>query len=108
MSRAAIALIAITALIALTACYSAPIKPPVGYLFSDISAPVSTMGNGETLGTRVGHAESQSILGLFATGDCSVAAAARNGGITEVQHIDYKFYNMLGIVQRFTTVVIGE
>lgn len=94
--------------VALAGCYHAPVKPNVGYLYSDISAPITTVSTGDPLGTRVGRATATGYLGLVSTGDCSVAAAARNGGITQIHQIDYEFYNMLGIVQEFTTVVIGE
>ena len=48
------------------------------------------------------------ILGLFSSGDGSVRTAAANGGISEVKHIDYEYKNVLGIYQRYTTVVYGN
>ena len=48
------------------------------------------------------------ILGLFAGGDASVEAAVRDGGISEPRHLDYRFFNFLGIYQKFTTIVRGE
>ena len=101
-------LLLLTAGLLLAACYHAPVKPPVGYLFSDFSAPQGVYGDGSVGGSRVGRATTVCYLGLCSTGDSSVAAAARDGGITSVQQIDYDFYNMLGIVQEYTTVVHGE
>jgi hypothetical protein len=97
-----------TAVFVLAGCYVAPIKPPVGYIYSDISAPVTTNGLERVGATKVGTAESMSILGLVSRGDCSIAAAARNGGITRVQHVDYHFSNIVGVIQRLTIKVYGE
>jgi hypothetical protein len=60
------------------------------------------------LGSKVGKSSTTSILGLFAWGDASIAAAARDGGITRVRHADYEFLNVIGIYMSFTTVVRGD
>lgn len=105
--RAGLALLAICAIFVFTACYSAPIMPPPGMLYSEISAPADVDATGAELGSKVGRATSESYFGLVAMGDCSIEAAAANGGIERIDHVDYEFYNLLGL-QRFTTVVIGE
>ena len=88
--------------------YSAPLTPPGGALYSDIQAPLSIEPEGTTLGKKVGEASTTSILGMFATGDASVATAAKEGGITTVRHIDYKMKNVLGVISTFTIVVYGD
>lgn len=88
--------------------YSAPLTPPAGFLYSDIQAPLSIEPEGTKLGSKVGEASTTSILGAFATGDASVATAAKAGGITTVRHIDYKMKNVLGIMSTFTVVVYGD
>lgn len=88
--------------------YRAPVMPPMGLLYADIKAPMDIDVDRTELGTKVGRATSKSILGLFATDDASIAAAARNGGITEILHVDYEFKNVLMIFQEFTTVVYGN
>ena len=88
--------------------YSAPLTPPGGALFSDIQAPLSIEPEGTKLGSKVGEASTTSILGLVATGDASVATAAKAGGITTVRHIDYKMKNLLGVLSTFTIVVYGD
>ena len=60
------------------------------------------------MGPKKGEATAKTILGLVATGDCSIAAAARNGKLKTINHIDYKYKNILGIVQETTVVVYGE
>ena len=87
-------------------CISAPFKPPMG-LYSEISAPLSTEGAID-VGSKKGEATAKTILGLVATGDCSIATAAKNGGLRTVKHIDYKYKNILGIVQETTVIVYGD
>jgi hypothetical protein len=45
---------------------------------------------------------------VFATGDASITAAATNGGITKIHHVDHETLNILGIYARYVTVVHGE
>ncbi len=87
-------------------CISAPFKPPMG-IYSEVSAPLSTEGPIQ-IGTKSGEATSKTILGLVATGDCSIQAAAKNGGLTRIDHVDYRYKNILGIVQETTVIVYGE
>jgi hypothetical protein len=57
---------------------------------------------------KVGKSSTTSILFLFAWGDASVAAAARDGGITTIRHADYEYLNVIGLYTSFTTVVRGD
>ena len=86
-------------------CVAAPVVPPTGLVYTDIDAPMSIKG--EARGRR-GTASTASILGLFAWGDGSVRTAAAKGGISDVKLVDYEFFNVLGIYQRYTTVVYGD
>lgn len=45
---------------------------------------------------------------LFGTGDASIGAAMRNGGITKVHHVDYSVMNILFLYTEITTIVYGE
>lgn len=86
----------------------AAVSTPVnGALWTNVKAPLSVTDN-TTKPTLVGRAEATSILGLVATGDASIAAAARNGGITQIHHVDYESRNFFGVVSTFTTVVYGN
>ena len=89
----------------LSGCYGTPVRPPVGNIYTDFRAPLF---GGSEIGSKSGSAEVECYVGLIATGDCSFAAAARNGGITKITASDYAFFNVLGVYQRFTTVVHGE
>jgi hypothetical protein len=86
-------------------CVGAPIVPPLGLVYTDIDAPLSLLGG---TGARRGEASVTSILGLVSTGDGSVKAAAADGGISRVQRVDYEFFNVLGVYQRYTTVAYGD
>ena len=80
--------------------------PVNGSLFSDVKGPV--LITSESGGTKTGEATCTSILGLLATGDCSIAAAKKQGGITTVSHVDHHSTNLLGVLATYKTVVTGK
>jgi hypothetical protein len=96
------------ALALVAGCFTAPVVPPVGFVFTNSQAPLDVDMNQTQLGSKTGKASVISILGLFSFGDASTATAARDGGITTIRHADYEFLNVLGIYQSFTTVVRGD
>lgn len=57
---------------------------------------------------KTGTAMASSILGIVATGDASIEAAAKDGGITRIHHVDHHSKNILGLYAEFTTIVYGE
>lgn len=81
-----------------------------GGIYSEYNAPYSWPSDetGLVLGSKTGTSEMMNILGLAATGDASIDKAAQNGGIRRIKTVNYKFYNLLGIVQKTTTIVTGE
>ena len=90
-------------------CISAPIIPPIGILYDDISAPIDIDYDETKIMMRKGEATCISYVGLVSVGDCSTKAAAANGGIQKVHHADYRFQNIIfGIVQKLTVQVYGE
>lgn len=89
-------------------CLVAPVRPPYGVIFTDYKAPLDHDGSGEPLGSKSGEASTSSILALVATGDASIQAAAANGGVTNIHTLDYKYFNVLGVYQKYTTIVHGE
>ncbi|BDQ29795.1 TRL-like family protein [Helicobacter ailurogastricus] len=78
---------------------------PNGGLYTGVQVPVS--GNGEA-GSKTGTASCTSIIGLIAIGDCSVATAARAGGISNIKSVDRKVVNYLGLYGKYTTIVRGD
>ena len=85
--------------------FQAPVMPPVGLIYNNQQAP---MFSGSATGSKTGEASASSVLAMFGWGDCSIRAAAKAGQITEIRHVDYRYENVLGIHQKFTTIVNGE
>jgi len=80
---------------------------PMGFIYTEIKAPVAA-GDGSMNYTKVGTAKAQSILGMVATGDCSIKTAAANGGIKTIKYVDYDAKNILGFIGDYTTTVYGD
>ena len=107
MRRLAIA-ISCLGLAGLFGCAVAP-SPLPGSIYTDIKFPsyyqgVDTSGPG----SKRGEAQSTSVLGIVATGDSSIEAAARNGGIKKIHTADTHSTSVLGLYATYTTVVTGE
>ena len=58
--------------------------------------------------SKVGTSVCNVYLGVFENGDCSIAAAMANGGISKIHHVDQKNENYLGLLKRTTIFVYGE
>ena len=80
--------------------------PVTGFIYTDVKAPLAVTSNAGS--TKVGTASMQSILGIVATGDASIEAAAKSAGITKIHHVDYEATSVIGVVATFTVVVYGE
>jgi len=89
----------------LLGCLAAPVVPPIGLVYTEMDAPLASRGE---VGSKRGTSTVTSILFLVSTGDGSVRAAAQNGGIRNVKLVDYQYSNVLGVYQRYTTVVYGD
>jgi len=90
----------------LVGCVMAPFQPPGG-LVAVTKAPLSTDGNWKA-GLKSGSSTARSCLGLYAWGDCSITAAAKNGGLKRVDYLDYDYLNVIGIWQEVTVTAYGE
>ena len=105
MSKKVLSIAAILFLVALVGGCATPY--PYGALYTEVKAPVSVTDGGLTY-SKVGTAKAQSVLGMVATGDCSIKAAASNGGITRIKFVDYDAKNVLGLFGEYTTTVYGD
>lgn len=101
------ALTCLALLVFVAGCYSAPVMPPLGSAYTKVQAPLDVDYNKSAVGGS-GHATAQNVLGLVTWGDCSAAAAAANGGISTIDGADYEFFTILGVYQKFTTIVHGN
>jgi hypothetical protein len=91
--------------IMLTGCQ--PVASPLmGVFFNDTKFGYIATSN--TDAPKEGKACAQTIMGLVAQGDASIAAAKAAGGITEVAHVDHSAHSILGIVADFCTIVKGK
>ncbi len=80
-----------------------------GCLYAHFTMPLSTELNKTDLGHKQGESTIYSVLWLFAWGDGGAAAAAKNGGVTVMTHMDREFYSILfGIYTSTTTIVYGD
>ncbi len=81
-------------------------SPLSGVIFTDVKSPIAATGNANS--TKVGKAEATSILGIAATGDASIEAAAKSAGITKIHHVDAHSTSILGVYATYTVYVYGE
>ena len=96
--------LAVTCAVLLTGCAIGH-GPVVAPLALGVQGPVSA---GPAAGSsKVGRATAIGIV-MFATGDASISAAMRNGGITRIHHVDHETSNFFGFYAKYTTIVYGE
>ena len=80
---------------------------PIGAAFTDINLPVQAT-NEDGTASKQGRSSCVSYVAMVATGDCSIEAAKRDGGIREVHHMDWKVNSMLGIISHYELTVYGN
>jgi len=80
-----------------------------GCLFSHVRTPLDTDLDRTQLGTKTGEASIHSILWLVAWGDAGTAAAAKEGHIATIRHMDTEIVSILfGAYYRQTVIVYGD
>jgi len=80
-----------------------------GCLYANIKAPLDIDADKTAIGSKVGTSTIQSVLWLVAWGDASTEAAAKNGDISVVYHMDQEIFSILfGLYSKSTTIVYGE
>ena len=80
---------------------------PVPYgITVDQKGPVA-VGDTRAGADKVGRARAQGII-LVGFGDASIKAAAAEGKITRIHHVDCDALTVLGIYARYETIVYGE
>lgn len=77
-----------------------------GGLYTDFEAPLMATSNAKN--SKMGIASGSTIIGI-GSGDVSISAAMKNGGITRIHHVDTHSKSMLfGLYSEFTLKVYGE
>jgi hypothetical protein len=89
----------------LAGCAMAPVIPPRGILFTDQKAPLF---GGHEVGSKEGCASAYCVLFLVGWGDSSITAAACNANISQIKMMNYEMFSILGLYQRYTTIVHGD
>ena len=80
-----------------------------GCLYLNTKVPLDTDVSVTTLGPKVGTSTMRSVLWLVAWGDSGTEAAAKNGNITKINHMDRKIINVLfGAYAQVDTIVYGD
>jgi len=82
-----------------------------GALYTNVKTPMPTleMQVNEDNQAKVGTASATAYLWVVVVGDCSVASAMKDGGITKIHHVDTEINTILGgLYGKFSTVVYGE
>ena len=86
-----------------------PLVSLSGCIYSKVTTPYDTDVNNTELGDKVGRASMYSVLWLVAWGDAGVDAAAKNGNIKVVKHLDRESNAVLfGLYSKITTIAYGE
>jgi hypothetical protein len=84
---------------------------PMGIIVTKIKTPVGLNDAGKLNlknAPRTGKAMCWSALGLFAGGNNTIQAAAKNGKIKKVWNADYTVNNWFGFYATYTVTVYGE
>jgi hypothetical protein len=78
-------------------------------VYANVTAPLDTDLSGTPLGAKVGRSDAYSICWLVAWGDEGVQAAAKNGNISVVNHMDQQLVVVLfGLYVHHTVIVYGD
>jgi hypothetical protein len=85
-------------------------NPFVGVAYTRVKAPTITLTEkiDAVSFSKKGEASCSNFFGLVSTGDASLDAAMKQGGITKVHHVDCRYKLVLGLYSKFTLVVYGE
>lgn len=85
----------------------APVATPAtGLFYTGVAWDGGVKG---ATGPKRGEACATAVLGLFASGDASTEAAARNGGITNISGTDHRStIVLLGIWGEYCTIAYGS
>ncbi|MBW1689996.1 MAG: hypothetical protein DRG87_00665 [Deltaproteobacteria bacterium] len=82
-----------------------------GVVYTNVQTPMPTINLQANAAsqTKAGKATCYTYVWVVTVGDCSVATAMKNGGLTKIHHIDTEIKSILGgIYARHTIMVYGE
>ena len=80
-----------------------------GCVYTHVLTPYDINLDKTVLGQKQGKAATESVLWLVAWGDASTNAAAKQGGITTISHMDREIlFVLFGLYSKTTTIVYGD
>jgi hypothetical protein len=80
-----------------------------GCIYTNIQTPLDVDLDRTQLGDKIGTSEWQSVLWAVAWGDGGTQAAAKQGGLTVINHADSQTLVILGgLYQRERLILYGE
>ena len=77
-------------------------------MFASCSSTSPITATSNPVGNKCGEASATRILGFGGSDNIGINAAAKNGGITKISHVDFTKKSFLGLYTKFTTKVYGE
>ncbi len=78
-------------------------------VYTHVTVPLDTDLNNTKLGSKQGQSEFNSVLWAVAWGDAGTQAAATDGGLTNLTHMDREILSILGgLYYRQRTIVYGD
>ena len=78
-----------------------------GVIYTDSKGNVTTtLARGAV--SKTGEACTVNYLGMVTLGDASIEAARKNAGINKIAYIDSAYTNILGLYQKYCTLVRGN
>lgn len=101
-------------LLLLTGCagYEAPFQPPVGYLYTNIKAPLKTDVKNSNISNNEGKSTTMTFqwgIWGFSEGDATAKSAMNSAIIKKAEYADYEYTNILfGLYQSMTVYAYGE
>ncbi|MEG2064214.1 MAG: TRL-like family protein [Alistipes sp.] len=81
-------------------------SPVVGMVYTNVKDGMAVTNNVGS--SKVGTASVKGYVGVVATGDASIQAAAKDAGITRIHHVDYESKSYVGVYSKYTVIVYGE
>lgn len=98
-------MLALASLVVVSGCVMAPaaVQAPIAV---DVRGPVD-VGVADCGSSKTGTAKAEGII-LVSFGDASINAAAADGGITKIHHVDNQVTNILGVYSKYETIVYGD
>lgn len=100
----------ILALFSLAFLLTATQANAMGLFYTDATYPVTATGSQvqDLSKLKKGKASTSNILYIVEVGDASIDAAAKNGGITKISHIDIQEKSVFIFWKGVTVTVYGE